>query len=315
MASLRPTSWTSSSSNTQTGNDDFGKNRSMPSSSLPSSPSRSTSTAATATPHLANENPLPRELWYDPSQLKPIQDQYKLKLIQNAKVSAPLANGWTLYPHQRKAVIRALQMRRMVLALDMGLGKTLIGCVWAKAFEETYGRDLDQTGDHYESDFDTDDDDSHVEISRKSSMKKGGSSLPLPSTFKIIVVCPVTLMVEWKRTAKDRVGLKIEGDDNINDLEDDNRGKRKKIKKKKATSTTSSLTSDKTGSIRIHSWAKVPDMVEKSIQKYVVICDEAHSMQSMTSSRTKDVLTLVSDKRYDVLCPIQLVSQFLSTLV
>jgi SNF2 family DNA or RNA helicase len=38
-------------------------------------------------------------------------------------------------------------------------------------------------------------------------------------------------------------------------------------------------------------------MVEMSIQNYVVVCDEAHSMQSMTAARTKDVLTLVCDQR------------------
>lgn len=129
-------------------------------------------------------------------------------------------------------------MRRMILALDMGLGKTLIGCVWAKAFERTFG------GNHNSS--------------RNNN------------TFKTIVVAPVSLIDDWKETAKEFVGLQLEGD-NI---------------------------ADKKMGLRICSWAKVPVMVEKHIEKFVVVCDEAHSMQSMTATRTKDVLTLVSDKRY-----------------
>ena len=29
-------------------------------------------------------------------------------------------------------------MRRLILAFDMGLGKTIIGCVWAKAFQKVF---------------------------------------------------------------------------------------------------------------------------------------------------------------------------------
>lgn len=183
---------------------------------------------------------LPRELAYSPDDVKPITDEYRLKLIQNAELQKPLLNGWSLYKHQRKAIIRSLTMRRMILALDMGLGKTLIGAVWAKAFKRTY------------------------------------------DNLKVFVVCPVSLKEEWKRTAEDKVGLKVEPEkstskkQNASDDDDDDDGL----------------------SLQICSWAKVPKEVDRSAEHFVVCCDEAHSMQSTTAQRTKDILDLVKDKRY-----------------
>eukprot|EP00536_Pseudo-nitzschia_multiseries_P001399 jgi/Psemu1/180965/e_gw1.18.94.1 len=140
-----------------------------------------------------------------------------MPLIKNARLSEPLPNGWTLFPHQKKAVIRALTMRRMILALDMGLGKTLIGALWCRAFRDTFGRDK----------------------------------------LKTYVICPVSLKEEWRRTAEETVGL----------------------------------------AVSICSWAKVPKAVESCVEHFVVCCDEAHAMQSTQSQRTRDVLTLVDDKR------------------
>ena len=74
--------------------------------------------------------------------MQPINDEYRARLVKNANLSAPLLNGWTLFSHQKKAILRALLMRRFILALDMGLGKTLIGCVWAKAFQQTFEDEL-----------------------------------------------------------------------------------------------------------------------------------------------------------------------------
>lgn len=107
-------------------------------------------------------NGLPRELMYASEDVKPIQDEYRMSLIKNAKLSDPLKNGWMLFPHQKKAVVRSLTMRRMILALDMGLGKTLIGAVWSKAFKDTFGH----------------------------------------NKLKVFVICPVSLKEEWKRTAE-----------------------------------------------------------------------------------------------------------------
>lgn len=46
-------------------------------------------------------------------------------------------------------------------------------------------------------------------------------------------------------------------------------------------------------------WGKVPKSsdIPEYVKKYVVICDEAHQMQSMTATRTKDVLELVGSGR------------------
>ena len=43
-----------------------------------------------------------------------------------------LSNGWTLFPHQREAIKSAVDLQRVILAYDMGLGKTLISLVWAQ---------------------------------------------------------------------------------------------------------------------------------------------------------------------------------------
>ena len=118
-------------------------------------------------------------------------------------------------------------MRRAILALDMGLGKTVIGCVWSKAFRETY------------------------------------------DCLKTIVICPASMKEEWKRTATNTTGAEIEGPD----------------------APPESL------GMRICSWAKFSTEIPCSIGHFVVVCDEAHSMQSMQSQRTKDVLKLMKDTR------------------
>lgn len=89
--------------------------------------------------------------------------------------------------------------------------------------------------------------------------------------LKVFVICPVSLKTEWKRTAEEAAGLKVE--------DETENGK------------------DESLDLRICSWAKVPSRVDKCVKRYIVVFDEAHSMQSMTSSRTKDSLKLVLDKR------------------
>ena len=211
LQSIRPPSW-----NTNT------------SSSAPSATVNSTVKNRKPTIEQPGEATLPQEISYSPDDVKPLQDEYQKQLVRNANISAPLLNGWTLYSHQKKAILQGIRKRRMILALDMGLGKTLIGCVWAKAFKKTFDR------------------------------------------LKVFVICPVSLTDEWKRTAQNATGLKVEDEKN--------------------TSFTSM-------DLRICSWAKVPKSY-KSLDKFVCIFDEAHMMQSMTSSRTKEALALVLDKRF-----------------
>lgn len=165
--------------------------------------------------------PLPPELSYDPSRLQPIavdSDQHR-RLVEHANLSAPLKNGWNLMPHQKHAILQGLQMRRLVVAYDMGLGKTALACVWANAFQKTF-----------------------VEL-------------------KVFVVAPVSLQREWKNTASTCTDLVMMEDDNLYGLE-------------------------------VASWGKIPSA---PLHQFVVIADEAHSMQSITSQRTKDMLSLLSD--------------------
>ena len=45
-------------------------------------------------------------------------------------LNQPLINGWSLFDHQREAILDALKLERLILAYDMGLGKTCIGLIW-----------------------------------------------------------------------------------------------------------------------------------------------------------------------------------------
>jgi SNF2 family DNA or RNA helicase len=188
---------------------------------------------------LPGEPSLPNEISFTMNDVKPIEDGHRKDLVRHASLQKPLLNGWKLFPHQKKSVLQGLIRRRMVLALDMGLGKTLIGCVWARSFKSTF------------------------------------------DDLKVLIISPVSLKAEWKRTAEDATGLKVEDE--------------------KANGNDESL------DLRICSWAKVPTKVAKCAKRYIVVFDEAHSMQSMTSSRTKDSLKLVLDDRYeDILIPSRL---------
>ena len=128
------------------------------------------------------------------------------------------------------------------------LGKTIIGCVWSKAFIRT-----------------------------------------IPD-IKVFVISPVSLIEDWSRTAKDATGL--------------NPGRRTKTKKSKAKKKSSTDKVDEETSTNqnmyIFSWSSVADcksiLIDKP-SKYVVICDEAHNMQSMTSKRTVDALKLILGKK------------------
>ena len=255
MASIRPASWKSTCDHKVSNSlvNSSPSNSMIMKQKLGTQPLKCASGNNSSQPQLGKTEDetdrLPPELSYTPNDVKPIQDEYRMMLIKNAKVSSPLKNGWTLFPHQKKAIIRALTMRRMIMALDMGLGKTLIGSVWSKAFKDTFGHDK----------------------------------------LKVFVVCPVSLKEEWQRTAENSVGLIVDG-------ERKGKGKGKsKAKSKKSTEKESAPTTNM--KMSICSWAKVPKVVESGVKHFVVCCDEAHAMQSAQAQRTKDILSLVNDKR------------------
>ena len=66
---------------------------------------------------------IPADIQYERLRCRPIEDEYSDILIENAELDQPLLNGWSLYDHQKEGVLRALRMRRLILAFDMGLGK------------------------------------------------------------------------------------------------------------------------------------------------------------------------------------------------
>jgi hypothetical protein len=70
-------------------------------------------------------------------------------IISKPMISCPppsidetLPNGWKLFPHQKDAIIEALQLQRVILAYDMGLGKTCISLVWAREMSKRIGNCL-----------------------------------------------------------------------------------------------------------------------------------------------------------------------------
>eukprot|EP00793_Prasinoderma_coloniale_P000562 PRCOL_00003710-RA len=64
-------------------------------------------------------------------------------LLKHADPSAPLTDDGddrrTLYPYQQSAVLSILKQERVILAYDMGLGKTLIALVAARAWARSRG--------------------------------------------------------------------------------------------------------------------------------------------------------------------------------
>ena len=169
-------------------------------------------------------------------------------------------------------------------------GKTIIGCVWAKAFLNSF---------------------------------KG---------LKVFVIAPVSLRDDWIRTATEATGLVLDTGDTKKKTK--KRGKEAKKKKKKTKLDEKTVTgkrrkkakkvesdiedsdddiedddSDDDESLSgntsnnidmyIYSWSKVSEYknVINDIDDYVVIADEAHSMQSMSSKRTEEALKLMGPKK------------------
>lgn len=66
------------------------------------------------------------------------------RLIEAAAVDLPFSNGWTLYQHQKDAVVWAIDtiqntdLRGVILALDMGTGKTMSGLTIARAYQRVF---------------------------------------------------------------------------------------------------------------------------------------------------------------------------------
>lgn len=92
-------------------------NISASSSNRQQQPQQQVSSSSSSSSHLPK---LPSNMSYDPSRLLPIRDQHSKSLIKNARISDKLNNGWTLMVHQKEGVLKALRLRRMVLAYDMG---------------------------------------------------------------------------------------------------------------------------------------------------------------------------------------------------
>ncbi|KAL7566576.1 hypothetical protein ACA910_000642 [Epithemia clementina (nom. ined.)] len=200
---------------------------------------------------------LPKELCFNPKCTEPVEDGNLKTLIAHANLASPLKNGWELFPHQVQAIKQCLAMRRFILALDMGLGKTLIGCVWASAFLQT-------------------------------------SLLQCKRAF---VLCPVSLKTEWKRTAEEATGLEVTICQDMKAMPktSNTRGKTQDMSSSDEDDDDDDKPTVAYSRVSIHSWAKVPSPPDEG--NFIVVADEAHSIQSMQAARTRSTLELVLHKR------------------
>ena len=69
---------------------------------------------------------------------KHLSEEFK-QLTNGLDLTQPLKNGKILFQHQKESVLRLLKFKRQILALDMGLGKTLTSLVAAKILTQQYG--------------------------------------------------------------------------------------------------------------------------------------------------------------------------------
>ena len=114
----------------------------------------------------------------------------------------------------------------------------------------------------------------------------------------VYIVAPVSLKESWKQTVIDTVDLKCKDELTREKKKNDNAATKRRKTKDESKEAKSSSSSKIPYDVEIFSWAKVPPIAIRSVERYVVICDEAHNLQSMESARTKDTLSLVSDERY-----------------
>lgn len=71
------------------------------------------------------------------SQAENVKQDFK-QVVEGIDLDKPLPNGKTLFQHQKESVLRMLKYRRQILALDMGLGKTLTALVTAKILNQKH---------------------------------------------------------------------------------------------------------------------------------------------------------------------------------
>lgn len=184
------------------------------------------------------------------------EDIQRSEYASSFNLDEPLVNGWKLYEFQKETIRHCLAQDRTILALDMGLGKTVISLMWAKLTWQA----------------------------------KNQPSSPILT----VVVAPCTLLSNWEREATS-LGFQC---GRMND---------------KSSSFTPLSNAPY---LLLVSWTQVPvpeaflsrfsahlpSNDSNSCQrdhskhtfpmKYLVIADEAHAMQTLTSQRTQSAIRL-----------------------
>ena len=162
-----------------------------------------------------------------------------------------------------------------VAQLERIKGKTIIGCVWGKAFLNTF-------------------EGMKIFVIAPVSLHDEWKRTAIDATG-------LKLGVDGKMSKKGKAKKKKEEEEEEeDDYERTVTGKRRK-KAKKNTESDSENECDSSGNIHMHifSWDCISacTKVILDVPNYVLIADEAHYMQSMESNRTKEALKLVSQKK------------------
>jgi hypothetical protein len=119
MASLRPAAW----SNNGADNGQANQKEAAAASSYLFSQRQGQFVASPSAKLHPSIAALPKELRFSPEVIHPAKDGRTAELVKHAQLGQPLANGWTLLDHQKRAICMGLRMRRAIIALDMGLGE------------------------------------------------------------------------------------------------------------------------------------------------------------------------------------------------
>lgn len=214
-------------------------------------------------------------------------------LMGNSNLKQPLKNGWNLFEHQVFAVEQAIKARRLILAYEMGLGKTVIACIVAKAFRKTLTkcRAVVIAPKSLKDEWLITANEKVGEVGH-FELHNWGATLPSPEELLKKIESTEALASNKKGRVQAKLSAKA------------------KMKKKKLITIESDSDSDAVaessnsacsggGSLskgESSSASGRGDGDDDEQPKFFLICDEAHKIQSMETKQTKSVLKLALHK-------------------
>jgi SNF2 family DNA or RNA helicase len=212
------------------------------------------------------------------------------EMVDELELDNPLPNGWNLFTHQKEAVIECLTLKRSILAYDMGLGKTVIALLWAKAhcvklegclaiiiapvtLKEIWTKNAKMLG--------------FTPFSLSGDLNSGAdNSGSKRKAKKKNAACEIAEEKNSTKTENETEKTEKNKKNKNYENEDGSRGEIKNnIEGKKIY-------------FSLWSWGKLPtlsEVKEMGFSSFVFIADEAHAMQSIKSLRTKAAIKLCLD--------------------